>query len=582
MSPQSSLSLDQRFAALPRYAKREFVPDGADLTDVETVKNLYDRLLERPLVSAATLELWLKDRAELETVLDQAGSLLYIKMTCQTDNEAYAKAYEAFIQNVIPAAEPLGDALNKKYLNICGRLNWNSRDFEVYTKAIRTDVELFRPDNVPLQTDIQMLSQEYQKTVGAMMVNYDGKEQTLPQMSKYIYETDRHVREETWRLTAKRRLQDAQKLDDIFDKMLKLRNQVALNAGFKNFIDYKFKSLHRFDYSPQECCQYHASIKEFLVPLYREILQRRRQQMKLDVLRPWDTAVDPLGRPPLKPFAKSEELIEGCRKIFDRVDPELGVQFREMSSMGLLDLDSRKGKAPGGYQSALSEARKPFIFMNAVGTDDDVRTLLHEGGHAFHAFAAAHYLLPAYRHAPMEFCEVASMTMELFGEKFLDEFYSDEERQRSAMTHLEGIVHTLIWVAIVDSFQHWIYQHPQHTQEERKGAWLKTQKDFSAEIINWDGLEREKEYLWHRQLHIFEVPFYYIEYGIAQLGALQLWLKSKKDFKSTIGDYCRALALGGSQSLPKLFEAAGLTFDFSERTIQPLAKSLSTEIEFFR
>ncbi|MDO8303496.1 MAG: M3 family oligoendopeptidase, partial [Sedimentisphaerales bacterium] len=371
------------------------------------------------------------------------------------------------------------------------------------------------------------------------------------------------------------RLQDAQKLDDLFDKMLKLRHQVALNAGFPNYMEYKFKAMHRFDYGPEDSRQYHSSMKEFLVPLWRKILDNRRRQMKLDVLRPWDTAVDPLGRPPLKPFTKTEELIKGCQNIFNRVDPELGQQFRDMSGLGLLDLDSRKGKAPGGYQSALSEARKQFIFMNAVGTDDDVRTLLHEGGHAFHTFAAADYFLPAYRHAPMEFCEVASMTMELFADGFLNEFYSDDDRKRSVAEHLEGIVYVLIWVAIVDSFQHWIYQHPQHTQAERKEKWISIQKDFGTGLVSWEGLESEQAYLWHRQLHIFEVPFYYIEYGIAQMGALQLWLKSKKDFQGTVLAYRRALALGGSQSLPKLFEAAGLTFDFSSRTIGPLAKSLS-------
>jgi len=316
-----------------------------------------------------------------------------------------------------------------------------------------------------------------------------------------------------------------------------------------------------------------------VVPAYREILEARKSQMGLNELRPWDTSVDPLGRGPLKPFDDVKDLVDKCQTIFQGVDPAIGSVFEDMARRGLLDLESRKGKAPGGYQSTLNESRKPFIFMNAVGLDGDVRTLLHEGGHAFHAFACAHYDLLDYRHAPMEFCELASMSMELLGDGFMEEFYSPEDAQRSRQEHLEGVVSVLAWVALIDAFQHQIYENPKQTIEQRRAIWLDLRKRFSADTIDWSGLEEAEANMWHRQLHIFEVPFYYIEYAIAQLGALQIWAHSMRDFAQAVGAYKKGLSLGGSRPLPELFEATNCRFDFSQATIAPLidlgAKELS-------
>jgi oligoendopeptidase F len=301
--------------------------------------------------------------------------------------------------------------------------------------------------------------------------------------------------------------------------------------------------------------------------------------MELDRLRPWDLSVDPLGRDPLEPFEKVSELVRGVSEVFTRTDAVLGQQFAHMDELGLLDLASRKGKAPGGYQSTLAEARKPFIFMNAVGLDRDLRTLLHEGGHAFHAFAAQDEPLLSYRHAPMEFCEVASMGMELLAGDHLEVFYDEDSLARSRREHLEGIITLLPWVATIDGFQHWIYQHPDADAAERRRAWLNVRDRFRGEVVDWTGLDEEHENLWHRQLHIFEVPFYYIEYGIAQLGALQVWVRSREDGARALRDYRDALSLGGSRPLPELFEAAGIRFDFSSDTISPLVKAVSDELE---
>lgn len=566
------------FDCLVPYQKRQFVPANADLTKLDEIRALYDQLLGRDIRSSQELEKWILDRSEFETALDQKGNILYIRMTCQTDDTSRAQSYKDFIEHIVPAIKPLDDQLNKKYLDALERFSLNEDRYAIYNREIRTDIELFVEKNIELQTELDLLSQEYQAICAAMTVEFEGQERTLPEMGKFLLEPDRNLRERAWRASARRRLKEKTKLNGLFDKMVRLRDQVAQNAGFDNFRDYRFKSLHRFDYRPQHCKEYHDSIEKLVVPLWDDILQRRKTLLKIDAMRPWDTAVDPLGRPALKPFTDVKELVEGCTKIFHGVHPELGDQFARMVQTGLLDLASRKGKAPGGYQSTLNEARQPFIFMNAVGIDMDVRTLLHEGGHAFHALACAHDSLLNYRHGPMEFNEVASMGMELLADRYLSAFYNQEDERRSSVMHLEDIIFTLVWVATVDAFQHWIYEHPRHDEAQRQTQWLEIRKRFGERVVDWSGLEEEHAYLWHRQLHIFEAPFYYIEYGIAQLGALQLWLNSKNDWNKTVSRYRQALSLGGSCPLPELFATAGLWFDFSNQTIAPLIEAVQKEL----
>ncbi len=565
-------------SALPRYQKRRFVLENFDFYSASGVVRLYESLRDRVVASADELEAWLLDRSELEAAFDQAGSLLYIRMTCQTDNPDYAARYTKFIEEIVPAVRPLEDELNQKYLALRQQFPVDKKRFEVYDRSLMNDVELFRKENVNLHRDVALLSQEYQTICGAMTVHFEGEERTLPQMSKFLQETDRDLRQAAWLATAKRRFEEKDKLNELFDRMLKLRHEIALNAGCRNFMEYQFRAYHRFDYTPADCKKYHLAVEEIVVPACQKILQRRSVQMGLEKLRPWDTQVDALNRSALKPFSQVQELIMGVENIFTNIDPQLGAEFKEMADLKLLDLASRKGKAPGGYQNTLSEIRKPFIFMNAVGVDDDVRTLLHEGGHAFHAFACAKEPLYPYRHAPMEFCEVASMSMELLANDYLGEFYSEQDKQRSCSSHLEDVVQLLAWVATVDAFQHWIYENPKHTCDERGQKWVEIYERFGGKFLDWSGLENLEATFWHRQLHIFEVPFYYIEYGIAQLGALQIWLNAKKDLPKAVADYRRALSFGGSRPLPELFESAGLKFDFSSETIAPLVKALEQEL----
>lgn len=571
----SALDFDQ----LKPYQPRSFVPADADLTDLQTVKDLYAKLIASEVTSDEQFAQWIYDRSELEATVDQAGSILYIRMTCQTDDEARAKAFTEFLEKISPAIKPLDDQLNQRFVELNKSYSIDQERYAEYSRAIQADIDLFEQRNVDLQTQVDLLSQEYQKICGSMMVEFDGEERTMPQMGKYLLEQDRDLRERAWKASANRRMQDKDKLDEIFDKMLNLRHQIALNAGCDNFMEYKFRQLHRFDYTPADCKQYHDTVEKLVVPVWKKVCERRKARMKLDQLKPWDTSVDPLGLPPLKPFDKVDELIVKCQKMFQRVDPDLGNQFQEMADAGLLDLASRKGKAPGGYQSSLDESRKPFIFMNAVGTDSDVNTLLHEGGHAFHTMACRADHLKDYRHGPMEFNEVASMAMELLAREYIDEFYSEDEKKRSIQEHLEDIIFILPWVATIDCFQHWIYENPQHTAAERRAKWVEIYRRFSSGSVDWSEFAEIEEYLWHRQLHIFEVPFYYIEYGIAQLGALQVWQNAKRDWSGAIRDYRKGLALGGSKPLPEIYQTAGIKFDFSAEIIGPLMDAIQTSID---
>ena len=566
--------------SLNPYQKRQFLPDEVDFSDVEAVKNFHHLLINRALHSLEELEQWILDRSELESALDQAGSILYIQMTCQTDDAVRSKAYKDFLEHIIPAIKPLENQMDKKLLKENQRFPLDEKRYAVYLRAMKTDEELFADKNVPLQTQVDLLSQEYQTVCGAMTVEFDGRTRTLPEMSKFLLETDRDLRERAWRATAQRRLQDKDKLDDIFNQMLTLRRQIAHNTRSANFALYKFRSLHRFDYTPEDCKNYHQTVERLIVPLWKEILEKRQKKMGVTSLRPWDTAVDPLGRAALSPFQKVDQLVAGCQSIFDHVDPVLGAQFAQMAEGQFLDLASRQGKAPGGYQSTLNETRRPFIFMNAVGVDDDVWTLLHEAGHAFHALACREDSLIDYRQGPMEFNEVASMGMELLGSEYLSMIYPNKEDElRSKQEHWESIVFVLAWVAVVDAFQFWIYENPDHTPDERRDKWIELHRRFGGDVINWQGLDEERHFLWHRQLHIFEVPFYYIEYGIAQLGALQIWLNSQKDKTAALAAYRQGLSLGGSVPLPEIFKTAGIPFDFSEQTIAPVIKAVKGELE---
>jgi oligoendopeptidase F len=596
------------FGKLPPAKPRSFVPPAINLGDWPQIAPLFDQLEVRAAqaTSAVAFEKWLLDWSELSAALDEEASRRNIAMTCHTDSAEAEKAYLHFVENVEPQLKPRQFALEQLYVahpcrvelleigspisgsasedhpkpHLTLRLELHLPRYEVFDRDVANHVQLFRPENVALETEESKLGQQYQKLIGAQTVNFRGEEKTLVQMGRYLEEPDRALRQEAWTLVAKRRLVDVDKCEEIMDELIKLRHQIARNAGFNNHLEFIFRQKGRFDYTPADCVSFHAAIESEIMPAVREIQNERRQKLNLEKLRPWDLAVDPQNRAPLKPFADVGEMVARTQKIFNHLDAELAGNFQEMQDKKLLDLDNRKGKAPGGYQSTLAEARVPFIFMNAVGVQRDVETILHEAGHAFHAQATRGEDLYPYRSAPIEFCEVASMAMELLGNEFIEEFYASAEAARARKTHLEGIIGFFPWMAVVDGFQHWIYTHPGHTRAERKAAYLKLMDRFGGDV-DYSGFEEVRAHSWHRQLHIFLYPFYYVEYGIAQLGALQVWANSKADKAKALGDYKKSLTLGGSRPLPELFAAAGCKLQFDATTIKPLIQLAGDELKKF-
>ena len=568
------------FGKLAAHRPRTFVPQNLNLGDWPQIAPLFDQIETRAVQAASAVELekWLLDWSELCAALDEEASRRYIAMTCHTDNADAEKAYLHFVENVEPQLKPRQFALEKIYVAHPQFNQLPKARYEVFNRDVKNHVELFRPENVALETEEAKLAQQYQKLIGAQTVTFRGEEKTLVQMGRYLEEPDRALRQEAWKLIAKRRLVDVDKCEAIFDGLIELRTQIAKNAGFENYRDYAHRQKCRFDYTPENCFQFHDAVEKEIMPAVREIQNERQRQLKLEKLRPWDLAVDPQNRPPLKPFVQVGEMVARTQKIFNHLDAGLAAGFQQMQDLKLLDLDNRKGKAPGGYQSTLSEARVPFIFMNAIGLQRDVETILHEAGHAFHAQATRDEDLYPYRSAPIEFCEVASMAMELLGNEFLEEFYPTAEANRARKTHLEGIIGFFPWMATVDAFQHWIYTHAGHTRAERKAAYLKLMDRFGGDV-DYSGFEEVRAHSWHRQLHIFLHPFYYVEYGIAQLGALQVWANSKADKVKALADYKKSLALGGSRPLPELFAAAGCKFQFDAATIKPLIQLASSELK---
>lgn len=562
---------------LPSAGQRNFVPAQVELGDWSQGERYFLELEGREIQSGADLEVWLSDYSELLGALSEAGAVRYIRMTEATDDESYRSAHLAFIENVEPLAKRAEFRLNRKLVASPFLNDLPARRYAMMKKRIENSIALFREENVELEKEQGKLTQQYEAITGAMTVLYDGKQRTMSEMGRYLESQQRSQREETWRLTQERRLRDRERLDSVFDKMVALRDKIARNAGFQNYRDYSFLARERFDYGPADCERFHDAVEKNIVPLARRINDRRRETMKLEELRPWDMTVDADGRPPLTPFTTVDELVRKGRDTLARVDPEFGDNFQTMVDLDLFDLASRPGKAPGGYNAELSDHMLPFTFMNSVGRDQDMWTLLHESGHAFHVFEMRKKQLPyLYRgeNLPSEIAEVASMSMELMSSPYIDgTFYGHDDAARSVREHFRSIVNLLPWVATIDAFQHWVYTHPGHSVEERQEAWVRTEGRFNLGD-SWRGLEEVHRSQWHRQLHVFLMPFYYFEYGVAQLGALGIWSRHKQDPQAAVAAYRNSLSLGSSRPLPELFAAADLPWDFGESIIRKYAAEL--------
>ncbi|MFL2951142.1 MAG: M3 family oligoendopeptidase [Candidatus Thalassarchaeaceae archaeon] len=559
-----------------------FVPDGFDATIWENIQPLTNDLMERQLSCSSCIQGLISDSSELAEHISETGALLYIGMTCDTESEEKKESFLDFMSNIRPKLSEFSDALNRRIVNHSSVDDLPSR-YDLMLRGMRTDVEIFRKANIPLGVRQTELVTKAQTINGAMTVEFEGQEMTFPQMSKYLESNDRSQRQAAWMAMSARRMEDSERLSDIFDELITIRHQMATNAGFESYTQYMFRAMHRFDYTIEDCLEFHDSVESVCMPILKKINEERCDGLGIGELSPWDvnekggSGPDIHGRRPLRPFETVDEMVEKLSVMFHEISNDLGGKFDKLVEMDTLDLETRKGKAPGGYQYYLEKSRVPFIFMNAAGLQGDLETMIHEAGHAFHSLYCGHLELIDERDYPIEFAEVASMSMELLTQPWWDKFYESEEADRARRAHLEGVIFLLPWIATIDSFQHWIYANPGHSKEERAEVWLSIRDKFGSDM-DWTGHTDFRELSWQQQGHLFGVPFYYIEYGIAQLGSLQLWKTQMGDPQKALDDYANAMSLGNTRTLPELFSAADLELGFNEGHFMSLMGTVETAL----
>lgn len=559
---------------------RHFLSQDFTVTTWEELEPYFKTLLEREINSNEDLEQWLKDMSETEAAVSEDACWRQIRMTCDTTDKALEEAFTYFCMEIQPKLQPYADALNRKLIDSPFTKELDQQKYFTYLRSVKKSIDLFRDENIPLQAELSVMQQQFGVISGKMTIEVNGQEYTLQQAAKFLENHDRSLREEVYRKIQERRQQDKETMHNLFSQLIERRNKIALNAGFENYRDYKFVELGRFDYNKEDCYRFHEAVKLHVLPLVEKIYRHKKEKLGLDTLRPWDVEAPQPGVQPLHPFTTGKELLEKTEKCFTEMDPFFADCLRQMDAMKHFDLESRKGKAPGGYNCPLAESGAPFIFMNAAGQMDDVTTMVHEGGHAIHSFLAHPLELSAFKEYPMEIAEVASMAMELFSMNHWHAFFDNEaDLQRAKEHQLERVITIFPWIATIDKFQHWVYENPDHTTEERTENWVKILNEFSTGAVDVSGLQEYRKTGWQRQLHLFEVPFYYIEYGIAQLGAIGLWMQYKQNPQQALQNYINALSLGGTKTLPELYAAAGLQFDFSPAHIKTLMEFVNKEIE---
>jgi oligoendopeptidase F len=560
--------------------QRRFLPNKLKVSSWDVLSPYFNQLLERKISSKMDLENWLKDRSELEAYISEDMAWRYVRMTCDTTNKELEQAYLFFVTEIEPQISPLTDKLNHKLIQSPFVDELDKEKYFIYLRGIRKEIEIFRGENVPLMAEISTESQKYGAIIGSMSVEIDGKELTMQQAANFLKNPDRNKRETAFKKINEKRQAHATELDELFNKLISLRHQVAINAGFENFRDYMFAAMGRFDYTPKDCFDFHSAIQKEVMPLVKAFAEKRKIDLGLDSLRPWDMEVDTQNREALEPFTSGKDLIDKTERCFRKVDDYFAWCIETMDNMERLDLESRKGKAPGGYNYPMSETSVPFIFMNAASSTRDVETMVHEGGHAVHSFLSKDLELAAFKNCPSEVAELASMSMELLSYDGQDEFYPNKvDFNRAKEEHLEGIIKILPWIATIDKFQHWIYSNPSHTAQERKDYWFQLSKDFGTGMVDWSGYENIQAYTWQKQLHLYEVPFYYIEYGMAQLGALAVWRNYLNNKAKAIAQYKEALSLGYTKTIGEIYKTAGIEFNYTENYIKELMAFVKEELD---
>ena len=565
--------------AIPTRPIRKFVPEDLVINSWNKIKSLFDNLVDREISSSLELEQLMLDQSELSAVLEEDMAWRYIKMNIDTTDKELGEQFSFWIKEISPNTAPYSHKLNLKLVNSPYLKDLDQEKYRIYLRSVKKQIEIFREDNIPLFTTMEEKQQEYGAISAKMSIEVDGEKMTMQKAALLLKSTDRAKREAIYNKISSRRLQDEKVLDDLFDELISLRQQIAKNAGFDNYRDYMFAAMGRFDYTPKDCFNFHDAIAKEIVPIINSFEQKRKNKLGNESYKPWDTAVDVDGLPPLKPFDGGTELTDLSIECFNRLRPYFGECLSTMKAMKHLDLESKKGKAPGGFMYPLYEIGVPFIYMNAVGSQRDLVTMVHEGGHAVHSFLSRDLSLTEFKSTPSEVAELASMAMELLSMDHWDVFYDDAaDLKRARLEQLEKALETLPWVASIDKFQHWIYTN-KHTAQQRKEKWLEISAELGNQIIDWEGNENVHANLWQKQLHLYEVPFYYIEYGMAQLGAIAMWRSYKQLGEQGLDNYMNALKLGYTKTIGEIYETAGIKFDFSASYVKELADFIKDELK---
>ncbi len=564
---------------IPTRPIRKFVPEDLVINSWNKIKSLFDNLVEREISSALELEQLMLDQSELSAVLEEDMAWRYIKMNIDTTDKELGEQFSFWIKEISPNTAPYSHKLNLKLVNSPYLKDLDQEKYRIYLRSVKKQIEIFREENIPLFTTMEEKQQEYGAISAKMSIEVDGEKMTMQKAALLLKSTDRAKREAIYNKISSRRLQDEKALDDLFDELISLRQQIAKNANFDNYRDYMFAAMGRFDYTPKDCFNFHDAIAKEIVPIINSFEQKRKNKLGNESYKPWDTAVDVDGLHPLKPFDGGTELTDLSIECFNRLRPYFGECLSTMKAMKHLDLESKNGKAPGGFMYPLYEIGVPFIYMNAVGSQRDLVTMVHEGGHAVHSFLSRDLSLTEFKSTPSEVAELASMAMELLSMDHWDVFYKEKaDLKRAKLEQLEKVLEGLPWIASIDKFQHWIYT-TEHTAQQRKEKWLSISDELGNQIIDWEGNENVHANLWQKQLHLYEVPFYYIEYGMAQLGAIAMWRSYKQLGEQGLDNYMNALKLGYTKTIGEIYETAGIKFDFSASYVKELADFIKEELE---
>ena len=561
---------------------RQFIDQDLIIDSWGSIEQYFENLASRIIESESDFKQWLSDQSELDAIIEENAAWRYIKMTINTKDKELSDNYTFFISEIQPKIAPYEDLLNRKLNDspFSKLLSKEADSYKIMFRQVKNAIDLYKEQNVSIISEVSEEAQKFGALSAKQSIEYKGESLTMQKASTLLKETDEEVRKLVFNKIANRRREDFKVFDELFNSLLQKRHQIALNTGFDNFRDYKMVAMGRFDYSVQDCIDFHTSVKSEIVPLVKKIQQARLNKLGKDKFMPWDSDVDPEGKAPLKPFVKGKELLQGTIDMFNEIDPYFGDCLSTMDEMNHLDLESKDGKSPGGYNYPLYEIGVPFIFMNAVGSHRDLVTMVHEGGHAVHSFLSRELELTGFKSLPSEVAELASMSMELLSMEKWDRFYPDPDNlNRAKKEQLETTLKLLPWIAQVDEFQHWLYVNHNHTNEERTTKWLELSSEYGTGLTNWEGNEDILASSWQRQLHIFEVPFYYIEYGISQLGALSVWKNSLKNKDLAISQYKEALSLAYTKGIPEIYDTAGIEFNFKKEYIAELANFVGEQLE---